>query len=118
MVGGNGIGTLTIGSNGVCSAKDIVLTNNTASTLRCELGASGLGTLRAGGTLSICGAKLEVDATAYAGGAVWVKLVDCATRTTSFAPENITVTGVGLVRQDRDEDIWLFMQRGTFIGIR
>ena len=118
-VGGNGTGTLTIGSNGVCFAKDIVFTNNAASTLRCELGPAGLGTLTASGTLSIYpGAKLEVDSTAYQGGAVWVKLVDCATRTAAFAPENITVTGKGVVRQDRNEDIWLYIRRGTLIDVR
>ena len=114
MVGGNGIGTLTISSNGVCFAKDIVLTNNTASTLHVDLGTSGPGTLTASGTLSIySGAKLEVDSRAYKGSAVWVRLVDCATRTTSFDPANITVTGKGVVRQDRNEDIWLYYQRGT-----
>ncbi len=118
MVGGNGAGTLVIGSNGVCFAKDIVLTNNTQSTLRFELGAAGSGILKASGNLAIApGAKLEVDAKAYQGSAVWVKLADCATRTTSFAPSNITVTGNGVVRQDVDEDIWLYVQRGTFVGI-
>ena len=117
-LGRYGSGTLIIGTNGVCSAKDIVLTNNTQSTLRFELGTAGPGTLVASGSLAIYpGAKLEVDSRAYQGGAVWVKLVDCATRSTAFAPENITVTGPGVVRQDRNEDIWLYIQRGTFIGI-
>lgn len=118
-VGRNGTGTLIIGTNGVCTAKDIVLTNNAQSTLRFELGASGPGTLTASGALTVMpGAKLEVDTRAYRGGAVWIKLVDCATRTTEFASENITVTGPGLIRQNRDEDIWLFNQRGLVIGIR
>ncbi len=117
-LGRYGSGTLIIGTNGVCSAKDIVLTNNTQSTLRFELGTAGPGTLVASGNLAIYpGAKLEVDSRAYQGGAVWVKLVDCATRSTAFAPDNITVTGPGVVRQDRNEDIWLYIQRGTFIGI-
>jgi hypothetical protein len=63
------------------------------------------------------GAKLEVDSTAYQGSAVWIKLVDCATRTTAFAPEDITLTGPGIIRQDRDEDIWLNIVRGTIILI-
>ncbi len=117
-VGGNGTGTLVIGSNGVCFAKDIVLTNNTQSTLRFELGAAGSGILKASGNLAIYpGAKLEVNATAYKSGVSMIKLIDCATRSTSFAPANITVTGNGVVRQDIDEDIWLYVQRGTFIGI-
>jgi hypothetical protein len=118
MVGGNGTGTLMVGSNGVCFAKDIVFTNNTQSTLRCELGTAGLGSLTASGNLAIYpGAKLEVDSRAYRGGAVWIKLADCATRTGSFDPANITVTGQGVVRQDRDEDLWLYIQRGLLIAI-
>jgi hypothetical protein len=49
---------------------------------------------------------------------VWIKLADCATRTGSFAPSNITVTGPGVVKQDRDEDLWLFIQRGLMIGVQ
>ncbi len=120
MVGGYGTGTVMIGSNGVCFAKDIVFTNNTQSTLRCELGTEGLGTLTASSNLVICaGAKLEVNTTAYQGKAVWVKLADCVTRTGSFDPANITITGQGEVKQDRnnDQDVWLFFRRGTMIGI-
>ncbi len=120
MVGGNGTGTLTLGSNGVCFARTIIFTNNTQSTLRCELGAEGLGTLTASSNLVICaGAKLEVNTTAYQGKAVWVKLADCVTRTGSFDPANITITGLGEVKQDRnnDQDVWLFFRRGTMIGI-
>ncbi len=115
-VGRNGTGTLIIGTNGVCSAKDIVLTNNTQSTLRFELGPSGPGTLIASGALTMhAGAKLEVDSRDYRGGGVWIKLADCATRVTAFSPENITVTGPGVVRQDRNEDLWLFIQRGAML---
>ncbi len=120
MVGGYGTGTVTIGSNGVCFAKDIVFTNNTQSTLRCELGTEGLGTLTASSNLAICaGAKLEVDTRAYQGKGVWVKLADCATRTGSFDPANITITGQGEVKQDRnnDQDVWLYFRRGTMIAI-
>ena len=118
FVGRNGAGTLIIGTNGVCSAKDLVLTNNTRSTLRFELGPAGPGKLTALGTLTIAaGSKLEVDATAYRGSGGWIKLVDCAARTTAFAPENITLTGPGSVRQNRDEDLWLFIQRGTIISV-
>jgi len=117
-LGRYGTGTLVVGTNGACSAKDVVLTDGSQSALRFELGPSGPGTLAVGGTLTIgAGAKLEVDVSAYRGSAVWIKLADCSWRTTSFAPENITVTGPGVVRQDRDEDLWLFMQRGTLIRV-
>ena len=115
-LGRYGSGTLVIGTNGFCSAKDIVLTNTTQSTLRFELGLNGPGTLTASGALTVSvGAKLEVDSTAYRGYAIWFKLVDCATRTTAFAPANIAVTGPGLVRQDLNEDIWLFIRRGAML---
>lgn len=118
FVGRNGSGTLVIGSNGVCSAKDIVLTTNTQSTLRFELGADGPGKLTAQSSLTIAaGAKLEVNATAYQGPGGWIKLADCAVRTNSFAAENVTLTGPGVIRQNRDEDIWLLIQRGTVIAI-
>ena len=116
MVGGNGEGTLTIGEAGSCSVENLVLTNTTQSTLRFELGTDGLGSLSASDTLEIsAGTKLEVDTTAYEGGSAWIKLVDCATRSTSFALEDISVVGQGVIRQDVDEDIWLNMQRGTII---
>lgn len=121
MVGGYGTGTLTVGASGVCSVQNLVLTNNTACTLRCELGADGLGALSVSGTLTVsAGAKLEVDSTAYEGSAVWIKLVDCATRTGSFDPADITLTGQGEVKQNRngDQDIWLYLQRGTLIGVQ
>lgn len=118
FVGRNGSGTLVIGTNGVCSAKDLVLTNTTQSTLRFELGRTGPGTLTALGSLTIAaGAKLEVDATAYQGAGGWIKLADCAVRTNAFAPENITLSGPGVIRQDRNEDIWLFIRRGTLIQL-
>ena len=117
-LGRYGTGTLVVGTNGTCSAKDVVLTDGSQSALRFELGPSGPGTLAVGGTLTIgAGAKLEVDVSAYRGSAVWIKLADCSSRTTSFTPENITVTGPGVVRQDRDEDLWLYMQRGTLLRV-
>ena len=115
-VGRYGNGALVIGTNGFCSVRDLVLTNNTQSTLRFELGTNGPGTLTASGSLVIrAGAKLEVDTTAYHGNPVWIRLADCASRNTSFAPENITVKGPGIVRQDRDEDLWLYVKQGTRI---
>jgi len=117
-LGRHGTGTLILGSNGVCTAKDISLTNNTKSTVRFELGENSAGTLTAQGTLTLsAGSTLEVDSSAYKGSAVWLRLIDCATRAGSFAPENITVTGKGIVRQDRNEDVWLYMERGTVIQL-
>ncbi len=118
FIGRNGTGTLILGSNGVCTARHVVLTNNTQATVRFELGEAGCGTLTAVGTLSLsAGAKLEADTSAYTGTVPWVRLIDCATRSGTFATENITVTGKGVVRQDLDEDVWLYMERGTVIQL-
>ncbi len=119
MVGGNGAGKLTVGASGVCFAKDIVLTNNTQATLRFELGSAGVGMLKAGGNLAISsGAKLEVDASKYVGRPEWLKLAACATRTGSFDPADITVVGSGVVRQDRDENIWFCVRPGALLPSR
>ena len=107
-LGSFGSGTLVIGAQGSCSAKDIVLRDNTSSTLRFEFGTDGGGTLTAEGSLQVGpGAKLEVDTTAYRGSASHHRLIGCATRTGSFAPEHISITGPGTVAQDKDDDVWL-----------
>lgn len=119
FIGRNGTGTLILGSNGVCAARHVVLTNNTLSTVRFELGEAGCGSLTAAGTLTVgADSKLEVDSTLYQGDAVWVKLIDCAAREGSFAEDDITLTGKGAVVQDRgDGDVWLFLERGTLIQL-
>lgn len=117
-VGGQGRGTLVVGSNAVCVARNIMLDTNTSSTVRFEFGASGIGTLRATNVLTVCeGARLEVDTTAFTGQGVWHKLIDCASRAGAFRAEDIAVTGKGAVRQDRDEDIWLEIPCGLMIKI-
>jgi len=118
-LGNYGKGTLILGSNGLCSARDVILTDNTQSTVRFEFGTEGVGLLSAIDTLTIsANARLEVDTTVYQGGSTWIKLMECASRSTSFAPENIVVAGQGVIRQDRDEDIWLYIVRGTLIMLR
>jgi len=115
--GSKGEGTIAIGSNGVCEAKNIVLTNNTQSVVLFDFGKQGCGVLRATDTLKICeGAQLGVDARAYAGKETWFKLIDCATRVGAFAPENITVAGHGQVVQN-ETGVWLHSPRGTVIQL-
>lgn len=117
-VGGQGTGTLVIGPSATCIARDIMLDTNTSSTVRFEFGPDGIGTLRATNTLTVCaGAKLEVDASAYQAAVAWTRLIDCTSRTGAFAEADITVVGEGVVRQDRDEDVWLYRARGTIISI-
>ena len=115
--GSKGEGTIAIGSNGVCVAKNIVLTNNTQSVVQFDFGKQGCGVLRATDTLTIYeGAQLKVDTRAYAGEDTRFKLIDCATRVGEFAPANITVTGNGKVVQD-ETGVWLHYPRGTLIKI-
>jgi len=117
-VGGQGTGTLVVGQNATCVAKNITLDTNTSSTVRFEFGANGIGTLQATNMLTICaGAKLEVDASAYQSAVAWTRLIDCKVRTGEFAEADITVIGEGVVRQDRDEDVWLYRARGTLLSI-
>lgn len=124
-VGANGQGVLTVGEGGECSMYNIVLTNNVAlvpnsgATVKFDLGTNSLGSLRARNSLTIAqNANLEVDLRGYTGDAVWIKLIDCATREGAFSPDNITIQGSGIVVQDKDEDIWLFCVRGTLITIQ
>ena len=115
-VGQQGVGTVVVGAQGSCVVQNILLDTNSSAVVRFEFGPEGLGTLQATNALTINpGAKLEVDASAYTGDAVWVKLIDCASRTGAFAPEDIEVIGRGSVRQDVDEDIWLHRPIGTVL---
>jgi len=115
--GGYGRGTIEMGTGGVCVAKNIVLTNNTQSTVRFELGEQGCGVLRATDTLTVCaGAKLEVDARAYRSRDGRLRLIDFGTRTGAFAPENVTVEGAGKVVQD-DQGVWFYRPRGTVVQL-
>lgn len=120
MVGGNGSGTLAIGSNGVCTVRDLVLTNNTAGTLRFVPGPGTLGTLKVNGNLYISpDAKLQVDLSGIGSWKGRLRLVDCATRAGSFSAANITVIGAqATVEQGWDEDIWLHVPAGTMIIYR
>ena len=119
FLGRSGTGTLVVGATGVCTAKNVSITDNSLSTLRFEFGANGVGSLAASNALSIgIGAKLEVDTSAYHGSETRIKLVGCATRSGTFAAENIVVTGRGFVRQDLDQNIWLCRTEGTVLCIR
>jgi len=115
--GGYGRGAIEIGTGGVCVAKNIVLTNNTQSVVRFELGAEGCGVLRATDALRVCeGARLEVDAQAYRSREVRLKLIDFGTRTGAFAPENVMVRGAGKVVQD-EQGVWFYRPRGMVVQI-
>lgn len=116
-VGGLGKGTLVIGQNGICAAENITFDTNTSSTVRFEFGPSGIGLLRAAAVLTVHeGAKLEIDTTAYKGFAEWVKLIDCSAREGAFRAEDISVSGKGVVHQDRgDGNVWIRMPRFSMI---
>ena len=68
VLGARGTGLLDIGSNGVVTATSLVLSNNVASALAFTFGENGVGSVELSGALAIAyGAKLRIDATAYAG---------------------------------------------------
>lgn len=115
--GAYGRGTIEIGTGGVCVAKSIVLTNNTQSAVRFELGEDGCGLLRATDSLTVCGgARLAVDARAYRSREARIKLIDFGARTGGFAPENVTVMGAGKVVQD-ELGVWFYRPRGTVVQL-
>lgn len=120
VVGDFGKGTLTIGPSGALSLNNLTLTND-MSTLRFECGPTGVGSVTAAAALNIDpDAKLEVDVSALAVEGDFV-LVDCASRSGSFSPANITITGPGMVWVDQasSEDITLHRRIvGTILTIR
>ena len=132
VVGADGSGTLEIGPSATVSignpngSGNVILSNRTASVTRFVLGADGAGRLATPNALIVAdGAKLEVDATEYAGGEKWIKLVNCNRREGSFAAGDITVVGRHPeggeyeIVQDRNGDssgsIWLHRRSGSLI---
>jgi hypothetical protein len=81
-VGALGAGTVAVATNGYLQANDLVFSNNTASTLRFDVGGAGTGRIKVNSSLTIAaGARLEVDARDFAPPvATNLVLVDCASR--------------------------------------
>ena len=132
VVGADGSGTLEIGPSATVSignpngSGNVILSNRTSSVTRFVLGRDGAGLVTTPNSLVVAsGAKLEVDATNYAGDAKWIKLVNCRRREGSFAAGDITVSGRHSdggeyeIVQNRDGDssgsIWLHRKTGCLI---
>ena len=128
-VGLDGKGVIEVGDQGSFSCgRDLVLTNSVAggmATLRFRLSGSTPPTFTVTRHLRVSeGSKLVVDARdfTFPAGQQYVKLVSCATRYGSFAPEDVTLLGRGVeVVQSRTGDpnsIWLRKIRGFTISFR
>lgn len=117
-IGENGTGTVIVGSNGVLTVSDLVATNAT-SKIRFESGTTRYGTFTVTNNLTIGpNTKLEVDLTGLTPSSL-LKLIDCHTRTGSFDPANITITGgAGTIDQGVDASIYLRQTVGTVIFVR
>lgn len=113
-----GAGTLTIGKAGTFTAKNLDLTNGVA-TLRFEFGDGGIGVCKATTQMLVgVNSKLEIHVAGAVAG-IRYKLVECGSRSGSFAPGNITVLGgdPSWVDQTSDQNIYLRVPSGTVITI-
>ena len=126
-VGANGSGSLLIGSNGVLTCGNMVLSNNTASKLRFEVAPDGtVGQLVVTNKLTIAsGAKLEVYVPRSYCPDVALKvliLATCATRDGAFAnPPDVTVSnypGATVVQTTTNIQVLIPSRRGTIMIIR
>ena len=97
VLGGLGEGSLDVGLGGVFAGTDLVLSNNTASTVRLRVTNDREGLVDLSGKLTITdGASLVVDATGFTDiGAKRRTLMKFASREGSFAPGKITVLSNG-----------------------
>ena len=118
-VGDYGTGTVSIAESASIYAQTVELHASSDgvqdSTVNFTLGQQGAGTFVCDTLKVDDGAKLVVDASAYAGDSGWIKLIECATRDGSFDTEDISVIGIGEVRQDKDASVWFCQMNGTLI---
>lgn len=123
-VGAFGSGTVEmIGSAPKMTVKDLVLSNNVASTVRYVADANGFAPITVQDSLTIAdGAALEVDFSAYEGTGVKFPLFTFGTTTGTIAPEHISVTGLArrtpCVLQNTGTGLTLVFSRGTQIIFR
>lgn len=126
-----GNGTMRVGSGGTIVADNIFLTNThdrvsgaIIGHARVEFtpGADSVGLIETSGGFEIAeGAELAVDVSAVSPHTAKLLLVKCATRTGSFAEDNITITGgeaFSVVQDANDPCIYLKQFVGTSVIIR
>ena len=105
---------------------DLTLTNSVAgaATLKVALVGAAAPSFKIQGGLTVCAdARLEVDAEDFSGSDSWIKVIDVAGgRTGDFEPENIVLSGRGIIVQNRRGDtsgsIWLHREKGLRITVR
>jgi len=136
-LGRDGDGTLEIcGSQATCELQNsLVMTNgyrnadgelltHGRATVRfvADATATGLKALKVTQRLYIApNARLEVDLTDYAGpNRKVIKIIDCASRTGAFAPENVTLKRCRLVTKPGDPDIYVqaYWKQGLAVMVR
>lgn len=131
VVGADGKGRLEIGPDGNVTAKALVLSNNVEGVLAFELGARKAGTLKADKLVIAPGAKLEIDARAFAADSRGtIHLADCGAVEGSFAASDVTILSlIGqekrfahamiLTERNGKKGLWLMLQpRGLIMVIR
>jgi hypothetical protein len=115
-VGDYGTGTVSVAESGSFYAQAVDLHASSdgvqSSTVRLAVGPQSAGTFVCDSLSIDTGAKLVVDTSAYEGDASWIKLIDCSVREGAFAKADITINGKGVVRQDKDQNVWLYRPKG------
>ena len=119
-LGLKGTGVLSIGSNGVVTARSLILTNGVAAKVSFTFGSNGIGSVKLSDTLVLSqGASLEVDASAYTGDRGFFRLIDTASVDGEFDPEKVLVHGLdGLVLKLDNRGIAVMRSIGTQIIVR
>lgn len=126
-VGYDGKGTIEVSGDGsLVFSDDLTLTNSVAgaATLKVALVGAAAPSFKIQGGLTVCAdARLEVDADDFSGSDSWIKVIYVAGgRTGDFEPENIVLSGRGIIVQNRRGDnsgsIWLHREKGLRITVR
>ena len=124
-VGSDGEGTVEIGPSGLMSvAHTLVLSNQTASTLKFKFGPDGVGSASVGKLVITPGARLEVDASAYEGLRSHFSILDAGSVEGAFGEQDIDVCGdvagrpAMLVTLPEGKGYRVVIARGTRIMLR
>ena len=133
LLGCDGVGELEIGTNGTLSiARDLVMSNSTASVLRIVMGetAAAPATTIGGKLILTDGAHLVLDLTEFRSGRIWTQLLspnggiegDFAEGNVTIIPPTNPVRNIRnrlvLTSRDGQSGLWLYQPGGTSIMLR
>ena len=124
FVGSDGSGTIEIGRSGTFVADTVVLSNQTASTLKFKFGPDGVGTASVKKLVIAPGAKLEIDASAYEGLRSHFSILAADDIEGAFGGQDIEVCGdmagrpVTVVTLPDGKGFKVVLVRGTRIMLR